>query len=64
MADAARVGIIEVLEVSEGGVSVLQDRIEPLAGRAFAAAAETPVSPGQIEVRATVTIRYRIAPKQ
>jgi len=63
MADAAHVGIIEVLEVSEGTVSVA-DRFEaPLAGRAFAAAAETPVSPGQIEVRATVTIRYRIAPK-
>ena len=63
MADAAHVGIIEVLEVSEGPVSVA-DRFEaPLAGRAFDAAAETPVSPGQIEVRATVTIRYRIAPK-
>jgi len=65
MADAARVGLIEVLEVSEGGVSVV-DRFEPaFASRALAAAApETPVSPGQIEVRASVTIRYRIAPKQ
>ena len=63
MADAARVGIIEVLEVSEGGVSVV-DRFEaPLNGRVFAAAAETPVSPGQIELRASITIRYRIAPK-
>src|SRR5437870_10121075 len=63
MADAAHVGIIEVLEVSEGPVSVA-DRFEaPLAGRVFAAAAETPVSPGQIELRASITIRYRIAPK-
>src|SRR2546427_6523383 len=63
MADAAHVGIIEVLEVSEGTGSVADRFAAPLAGRAFAAAAETPVSPGQIEVRATVTIRYRIAPK-
>jgi uncharacterized protein YggE len=64
MADAARVSIVEVLEVSEGGVSVV-DRFEPaMASRALAAVAETPVSPGQIEVRASVTIRYRIAPKQ
>src|SRR5436853_570617 len=65
MADAVRVAIIEVLEVSEGGVSAV-DRFEPaMAGRALAAAApETPVSPGQIEVRASVTIRYRIAMRQ
>jgi len=63
MADAARVNLVEVLEVSEGGVSVV-DRFEPaLAGRVMAAASETPVSPGQIEVRASVTIRYRISAK-
>jgi uncharacterized protein YggE len=64
MADTLRVNLVEVLEVSEGGVSIV-DRVEPfMAGRALAAAApETPVSPGQIEVRASVTIRYRIAPK-
>ena len=62
MADTLRVGFGEVLEVSEGGVSIL-DREPVFAGRALAAAAETPVSPGQIEVRANVTIRYRIASK-
>jgi uncharacterized protein YggE len=67
MAEAARVNLVEVLEVAEGGVSVLLEREQPLNGRVLAAAApnvETPVSPGQIEVRATVTIRYRISPKQ
>jgi uncharacterized protein YggE len=63
MADAAHVNLVEVFEVSEGGVSVL-DRFEaPLNGRVMAAAAEAPVSPGQIEVRASVTIRYRISAK-
>jgi len=63
MAEALRVNLAEVLEASEGGVSVLADSVEPLAGRAMAVAAETPVSPGQIRVNANVTVRYRIAPK-
>jgi len=62
MAEAARVGLGEVLEVSEGGVSVL-DREPVFAGRVMAAAVAPPVSPGEIEVRASVTIRYRIAGK-
>jgi len=63
MAEALRVNLAEVLEASEGGVSIIADRVEPLAARAMAVAAETPVSPGQIQVNATVMIRYRIAPK-
>jgi len=63
MADALRVNLAEVLEASEGGVSIIADRVEPLTARTMAVAAETPVSPGQIQVNATVTIRYRIAPK-
>ena len=62
MAEAARVGLGEVLEVSEGGVSIL-DHEPVLAGRVMAAAVAPPVSPGEIEVRASVTIRYRIAGK-
>jgi hypothetical protein len=64
MADALRVNLVEVLEALEGGVSIV-DRLEPLAGGRVmaAAAAETPVSPGQIEVNANVTLRYRISPK-
>jgi uncharacterized protein YggE len=65
MAETLKVGLIEVLEVNEGGVSFVgADEVVPFAGRALAAqAVETPVSPGQLEVRANVTIRYRIAPK-
>lgn len=63
MADTLRVNLVEVLDASEGGVSIV-DRIEPtMAGRALAFAVDTPVSPGQIEVHANVTIRYRISPK-
>lgn len=62
MADALRVNLAEVLEASEGGVSIISERVEPFSART-ALAAETPVSPGQIQVNATVTIRYRIAPK-
>jgi uncharacterized protein len=64
MAQALRLNLGEVLEVSEGGG--ISPRFEaPLAGRAYAAAQDiaTPVSPGQIEVSATVTIRYRISQK-
>ena len=63
MAEALRVNLLEVLEVSEGGVSIV-DRVEPVFAARAAVAAETPVSPGQIEVRASVTIRYRISAKQ
>jgi uncharacterized protein YggE len=62
MADAARVNLVEVFEISEGGVSVF-DRFEGTVGKLAPAAVETPVSPGQIEVRASVTIRYRISSK-
>src|SRR5215475_3268812 len=62
MADALRVNLAEVLEASEGGVTILADS-EPLAGRVMALAADTPVSPGQIRVTANVTVRYRITPK-
>jgi len=62
IAEALRVNLVEVLEVSEGGVSIV-DRVEPVFASRAAAATETPVSPGQIEVRASVTIRYRISSK-
>src|SRR5262245_18289883 len=64
MAEALRVNLAEVLEISEGG-SISPKFEAPLSGRVFAAAQDvaTPVSPGQIEVSATVTIRYRISQK-
>jgi len=60
MAEALDVTLGPVLDAREGGVSV-----EPpqLATRTFAMearAAQTPVSPGEITVSASVTLRYRI----
>jgi hypothetical protein len=65
MADALRVNLAEVLEASEGGVSVVPFAENGASPRlSFAASsAETPVAPGQIQVHANVTIRYRISPK-
>lgn len=63
MADALGVRLVEVLEAAEDGISVAPFAESAAAPRFAAAAAQTPVSPGQIEVRANVTLRYRIAPK-
>ena len=62
MADALRVNLIGVMEASEGGVSVIP-RIQSFAAEAARSATPTPVSPGEIEIQANVTVRYRIAPK-
>jgi len=61
ISEALDVKIIEVIEVNEGSVSVRRvqpQRIEASLARVEAAA--TPVSPGQLTVSASVTIRYRI----
>jgi len=60
ISEALDVKIIEVLEVNEGSVSIRvpPQRIEALLARVDADA--TPVSPGQLTVGASVTIRYRI----
>ena len=62
MAGALNVNLVEVLEANEGGVSIVPASEGAVAGR-LAFAAETPVSPGQIQVNANITIRYRISPK-
>jgi len=62
MANALNVNLAEVMEATEGGVSIVPASEGVVAGR-LALAAETPVSPGQIQVHANVTIRYRISPK-
>jgi uncharacterized protein YggE len=64
MAEALRVNLAEVLEASEGGVSIVPLAEAAMSPRlAVAADLGTPVSPGQIQVHANVTIRYRISPK-
>jgi len=62
MAEALRVNLVGVMEASEGSVSIMP-RMQSFGATAAAQAAPTPVSPGEIEVRANVTVRYRIAPK-
>lgn len=64
MADTLRVNLMEVIEATEGGVSVVP-RVQAFAAAAVqtASSTATPVSPGEIEIRANVTIRYRISPK-
>jgi uncharacterized protein YggE len=63
MADALRVNLSEVIEASESGVSVVPRAQAFALSAAAASAPPTPVSPGEIEIRANVTIRYRITPK-
>jgi uncharacterized protein YggE len=63
MAEALRVNLGEVLEATEGGVSITPFAEAPINARLAAAPVDTPVSPGQIQIRANVTIRYRLNPK-
>jgi uncharacterized protein len=63
MAEALNVGLMEVLEASESGVAV-SPRLDSVAfSRAAPQSVETPVLPGEIEIHANVTIRYRISQK-
>lgn len=64
LARALRVRLVEVVEVTEGGVSVFTPNYARggVAMAADAMMASTPVSSGQVEVQANVTLRYRIAP--
>jgi hypothetical protein len=63
MAEALRVNLAEVLEASEGGVSVVPTAEAGIGRFGLTADVATPVSPGQIQVQANVTIRYRISTK-
>ncbi|HEY6321712.1 MAG TPA: SIMPL domain-containing protein [Thermoanaerobaculia bacterium] len=62
LAAAMHVRLVEVLEVQEEGTAVPQPRFEAMRMSAGGAALATPVSAGQVEVSAAVTLRYRIAP--
>ena len=60
ISEALELKLVEVIEVNEGSVSI---RVPPQrfeAARAQVQAASAPVSPGQLTVSASVTIRYRI----
>lgn len=60
MADALDVDLDGILSINEGGIFIQQSM--PMEAR-FAAQADTstPVSPGEVEVGASVSIQYRIA---
>lgn len=65
LASALGLKLGNVLEVAEGGVSVVPQpypRYGRVAMMEMSAAPETPVSAGQVGVQASVTIRYRISP--
>lgn len=63
LARALKVRLVRILEVAEGGIAVSPPPF--LKGRmaAMESMADTPVSPGQVGVNATVTIRWEIAPE-
>jgi len=63
MADALGVKLVEILEVTEGNVSVAEPAAYKAVALSAGALSGTPVSPGEIDVNADVTIRYRISPK-
>jgi uncharacterized protein YggE len=61
MASALDVQLNGIDEVTEGGAEIIPPR--PLMrAMAVSAAAPTPVEPGQMNVNASVTVRYRISP--
>ena len=60
ISEALDVKIIEVIEVNEGSVSIRVPQNRFQASRAQVEAASAPVSPGQLTVSASVTVRYRI----
>lgn len=62
LAKSLNVRLGEIVEVTEGGVSIVPPPYPKVGRVAMAdfAAVATPVSPGQVGVEASVTIRYRI----
>jgi len=62
LAKALGLRLSGILEVAEGGISVSPPPYTRARLAMADMAAETPVSPGQVGVSASVTIRYRIAP--
>lgn len=66
LARALKVRLVRILEVAEGGLMVSPPQPFMKAGRMAmesAAMADTPVSPGQVGVSASVTVRWEIAPE-
>jgi uncharacterized protein YggE len=62
LAEALELQIVDVQEVVEGGVTVRPPFFGGIAAMSRAEVA-TPVSPGEVGVSASVTVRYRVRPK-
>jgi len=62
LASALKLRILRVLQVDEGGQPVRPIFVEAATMRGRSEAAPTPVEPGSVEVRATVTLTVEIAP--
>ena len=62
IAEALEVRLLEPREVTEGGIFVRPLFFEGAALRGAADAAGTPVLLGQVNVTASVTVRFRIDP--
>lgn len=62
LAEAAGVRLLAIQHIQEGGVQI----VSPMSHRAEAMAfeASTPIQPGQVQVSASVTLTYRIAPSE
>jgi len=62
MAAALGVKVVGVLSAEEGGPVVVPMRDMAMARMAESAAVQTPVEPGTINVRATVSVTLEVAP--
>lgn len=60
IARALGIQIFGVLEVNEGGVSIYQPRMEMAQYSMKADFASTPVQSGQVQVQASLTVKYKI----
>ena len=64
LARALKVRLVRILEVAEGGVTVMpQPFVRGRMALETSAMADTPVSAGQVGVTASVTVRWEIAPE-
>ncbi|HLU49556.1 MAG TPA: SIMPL domain-containing protein, partial [Planctomycetota bacterium] len=62
MADALGYDLKGVHAIREGGYHFAEPRFQAMDARGLAMEAATPVEPGQVEIQASVTIEYVIAP--
>ena len=61
MADALGVRLVSILSVNEGPVAIERPMMEMARAASLQQGAPTPVSPGEVSVAASVTIRYQIS---